>query len=542
MNQPADSANPTASSDHRRLPESDVLIIGAGLLGLAVARALTRFAPGIAITILEQHPTVPGTPSGRRAGVIHSGIFNPPGTQRAHVARAGRSALQRFARETSLPMERCGKLLVAATTDQRDRLADLAANADALGVRAQRLDAAGIRDREPAVAGIAGLWLEDAGIIDYRAVTQALAEDVRLAGARFITGARVADVEPPPAGSTGPSLIAVTTADGDRFTARGLIACCGRSSDHMARLAGVETDVRVATFRSEYHQLRESASSLCRHLIYPVPGADATSIGVHLARRLDGRVECGPGAVLAVDPDQALDDPNDGRLASAISLRGVRRRIGRRWRGGVADVRPTCSRRTLLRELQGLVPAIGLDDLEPAPAGIRSHAVDPDGALVHELVVAEGPASVHVLNPPSPAATSAFAVGEAIAERVLAGPWATTRSTPVPPTARRRMPAPDAATPSGSTAGTSANATAETNNEAATEPTAPATTAQTTGARESTVNVMASASALASATASVPAPPSIAPPPASPSPPPNAPPSIAPPNPEVRAAPERSGS
>lgn len=428
------------------LPESDVLILGAGMVGLAVARALTRFAPGIAITVLERHEAIPGPPVGRRAGVIHSGIFTAPGTERAHLGRAGRAALQRFAQEASVPMERCGKLIVATTVQQRERLAEYESRAAALGVRAQRLDAAGIREREPAVTGIGGLLLEDAGIIDYPAVIRALSEDVHLAGGRVVTGADVVAIEgTDPAGADRPatSRVSVTTADGRTFTARGMIACCGRTGDRIADLAGVETDIRVATFRSEYHQLRESASSLCRHLIYPVPDADARFIGAHLARRPDGRVECGPGAILAVDPDDVDTELSAGRRSPAIALRGVRRRLGRRLRGGVPDVRPPCSRRALIRELQNLVPAIDLDDLEAAPAGIRAQAISADGNLMHELVVAEGPANLHVLNPPSPVATSALAVGETIAERALERPWARTRSTPRGG-ALATMPSPDA--------------------------------------------------------------------------------------------------
>ncbi|HET9209517.1 MAG TPA: L-2-hydroxyglutarate oxidase [Thermoanaerobaculia bacterium] len=391
----------------------DVAVAGGGLIGLATAMALS--AQGRRVAVLEAEERLAAHQSGHNSGVIHSGIYYKPGSLKAELCAAGSRALYRFCAEEGIAHERCGKLIVATSPEELPRLDELQRRGEANGLRGvRRLGPEEIREVEPHAAGIAALHVPETGIADYPAVARAYARRIEASGGRVLTGVRLTGVR-----RDGPGLrLEVKQAETSRgaLACRLLVNCAGLQSDRVARLCGATPDVRIFPFRGEYYDLAPERRSLVRGLIYPVPDPRFPFLGVHLTRRVDGSIEAGPNAVLALKRegyrwrDVALRD------AAAIAAWPGFWHLAARYLGiGVYEVRRSLSKGLFVRDLQRLVPEIDAAGVHRAGSGVRAQALDARGGLVDDFRIARSERAIHVLNAPSPGATASMPIGERIA-------------------------------------------------------------------------------------------------------------------------------
>ncbi|MBU7597617.1 L-2-hydroxyglutarate oxidase [Streptomyces sp. P38-E01] len=409
---------------HSPAYDADVLVVGAGIVGLATAYALTRARPGLRVTVLEKEAGPALHQTGRNSGVIHSGVYYRPGSLKARFAVRGAREMVEFCAERGIPHEVTGKLVVATDRTELPRLHALAQRGRENGIPVRELGPAQMREREPHITGLAAIEVASTGICDFGAVAGELARSAEAAGARLRYGAEVREIDRRE--SVG---VAVRTASpgqkddgtGPVLRARALVNCAGLGCDRIAALAGDEPSARIVPFRGEYYHLREERAELVRGLVYPVPDPAFPFLGVHLTRGIDGRVHLGPNAVPAL-----AREGYDRRTVSASDLVESLRRPGawqlarRHWRYGAGELRRSLSRRAFTEAVRRLLPEVTEADLRPAPAGVRAQAVLRDGTLVDDFLIEEGPHTVHVLNAPSPAATASLPIGRAVAERVLA--------------------------------------------------------------------------------------------------------------------------
>lgn len=382
------------------------VVVGSGIVGLAVAARMAR--RGHAVTVLEKEDSLAAHQTGRNSGVVHSGLYYAPGSHKARMSRAGARSMQRFAREQGVPVEVCGKLVVAVDDSELPRLHRLAERAVANEVPARLIDASEARDYEPHARCVAALRVEATGIIDYRQVCEALAEQVRSCGGdvlldHALLGAR-----------TQNSKVRIRTSAGN-MTADALVVCGGLQADRLARACGLEPEARIVPFRGEYVELTEQASPLVRGLIYPAPDPRFPFLGVHLTRGVHGTVHGGPNAVLALAREgYRWRDVNLEDVVDSLTWPGLWRLGAHNVGTGAHEVARSVSRRLFARSLARLVPEIREDDLLPSPAGVRAQALRRDGQLVDDFLVQTAPRQVHVLNAPSPAATSALEIARHI--------------------------------------------------------------------------------------------------------------------------------
>jgi L-2-hydroxyglutarate oxidase LhgO len=395
---------------------TSVGVVGAGLVGLAVGRALA--GRGAEVTVFEKEPDLALHQSGHNSGVVHSGIYYPPGSLKALLCRRGVGLLKDFCAEHGLPYQEIGKVVVARTELERERLRDIQGRAERNGVPGVRwLDQAELAEIEPHVAGVAALHSPTTAIVDYRAVARALAADIRAAGGQVLLSTAVTGIRPGPDGS-----VTVRAGEGEHRLDR-LVVCAGLQSDLVARLAGDAADPRIVPFRGEYYRLRPERTDLVRGLVYPVPDPAYPFLGVHFTPRVDGSVDIGPNAVLATAREgYRRRDVVPGELAAVLRSPGARRLFRRHWRAGLYELAGSVSKRTYIARAREYVPALTVADVVPAPAGVRAQAVDPDGSLVDDFRISHlGPVTA-VRNAPSPAATSCLAIAEHVLDRVTAQP------------------------------------------------------------------------------------------------------------------------
>ncbi len=382
-------------------------------MGLSTAYHLLLAKPGASLRVLEKEPRVAMHQSTRNSGVIHTGIYYKPGSYKARLCVEGRKALVSFAQKHSVSHSICGKLIVATQESQRDQLNTLHTRAINNGVQTTILTAEGIKEREPHVTGIAGLWVPDAGVIDFAGLAQALVNEITRLGGEVVTGATVQA-----ATRSGDGWLVEGTFD--LTLARYVVNCAGLHCDRIARMFGERTEGRIVPFRGEYYVLRPEAQKLCKTLIYPVPDPRFPFLGVHFTRRFDGSVECGPNAVLALAREgYSWSDISPRDLFRMARFGGFRKLIAKHWKMGVGEMYRSLSKPAFLRALQELVPDVKDEDLLPAGSGVRAQFVRPDGSLEEDFAFKQSPDVLHVLNAPSPAATSCLAIGAEIARRSL---------------------------------------------------------------------------------------------------------------------------
>lgn len=392
--------------------DCDVAVIGAGIVGLAVARELLRRRPGLRLIVLERESEVGSHQTGHSSGVIHAGIYYEPGSLKARLCVEGARELYAYCDDRGIPATRSGKVIVALDAREVPRLDELERRARANGVaRLRRLDAAGLEAVEPHARWVAALHSPETGVVDFARVARALADDVREAGGAIATGCGVEHVE-----RRGRRLRLHHS--GGEASASGAIFCAGAWADRLAVAAGAPADPRIVPFRGAYLRLRPERRDLVRSLIYPVPDPRLPFLGVHLTRDAKGEVLIGPTALIAAArAGYRPADVSFRDLAQTIAWPGTLRMARRWWRTGLVELRHAASRRSLARAAARYVPAIEVEDVLPAFAGVRAQALARDGTLVDDFVVSETERALHVRNAPSPAATSALALARVIADR-----------------------------------------------------------------------------------------------------------------------------
>jgi L-2-hydroxyglutarate oxidase LhgO len=388
-------------------------VVGAGIIGLAVARRLAELEPGADITVLEKEPDIALHQTGRNSGVVHAGIYYTPGSLKAQLCRRGVGLLRKYCAERSVPVEECGKLVVAVDDSELGRLRELERRAQANAVPGVRwLDAGELREIEPHAAGVAALHSPTTAITDYRAVARAFRDDVIAAGGSVRLGAEVTAIH-----ASGDSARVLA---GDEHVFDRLVICAGLQSDRLARIAGDELEPVIIPFRGEYYRLAPRRDELVRGLLYPVPDPQYPFLGVHFTRRLGGAVDVGPNAVLALAREgYRRRDVKPADVASTLRSRGFRRLARRHWRMALRELRGSLLKDAFASDARRYVPALETSDLVRAPAGVRAQALDPDGSLVDDFRIRRIGCVTAVRNAPSPGATSCMAIAEHIASEVL---------------------------------------------------------------------------------------------------------------------------
>ncbi|HTY93226.1 MAG TPA: L-2-hydroxyglutarate oxidase [Steroidobacteraceae bacterium] len=395
----------------------DYCVVGGGIVGLATAYELLRQRPGCSLVLLEKEPSLAAHQTGHNSGVIHAGVYYAPGSLKARLCRAGNTETRQFCAEHGIAVEICGKLIVATTPVEVQRLDELRERCRLNAIATEDVRGADLAALEPRITGLAALRVPSTGIVDYKRVSAALGDEIVRRGGTIRTGSRVCTMV------ESSEQVDIALADGEVIQATRLIACAGLQSDRLARAAGVRTALRIIPFRGEYFRLPPEKSQIVRHLIYPVPDPSLPFLGVHLTRMIGGYVTVGPNAVLGFAREGYRNFSFDLRdTVETLRFPGTWRVLRRHWRSALDELQGSASRRRYLAACRKYCPALELSDLQPYPAGIRAQAVLPDGTLVHDFMFADTPRMVHVLNAPSPAATAALPIARTIVARALGQP------------------------------------------------------------------------------------------------------------------------
>jgi (S)-2-hydroxyglutarate dehydrogenase len=393
----------------------DVAIAGGGIVGLATGLKLLERAPGLSVVILEKETEVAAHQTGHNSGVIHSGLYYKPGSEKAKTCVEGRRLLVEFCRRHEIPHEICGKLVVATKESELPALAGLERRAGENGLLGVRtLAPAEFRKIEPHAAGLRALHVPDTGIVDYRAVSAKFAEVIASAGGRVRTAARVTAL------SSSKSAVRIV-AGGEEIEAGLAVNCGGLQSDRLARLDGARPGMRIVPFRGDYHRLVPARAGLVKHLIYPVPDPRFPFLGVHFTRMIGGGAEAGPNAVPALAREGYTRTSFDFRDAwETFTYPGFWRLATRHMGMGLGEIHRAFSKRAFVKALQRLMPDLRGEDLEEGGSGVRAQALLPDGRLEDDFRIVTHGRAIHVLSAPSPAATASLAIGDRIAARVIA--------------------------------------------------------------------------------------------------------------------------
>ena len=391
--------------------KESIAIVGGGIVGLATAYRLLERFPDASVTVLEKEPGVGRHQSSHNSGVLHCGLYYKPGSRRARLAVRGIRQMIEFHQRHGIRHEVCGKVVVATAEEELPRLQALFARGQQNGLQGLRLlGPEELHEIEPHAAGLQAIHVPEEGIADYPRVCEVLVEEIHQRGGAVLTEAQVTGIR----------------RDGKRWmlqhaagetTADFLITCAGLHSDRVAALTGRLREVRIVPFRGEYYTIKPERQHLARHLIYPVPDPQFPFLGVHYTRMIRGGVEAGPNAVLAFSREgYTKSDVRVGDLVDALAFSGLRKFLLKYKKMAWSEMRRSFSKELFCATLQRLVPEIRPEDLAPGGSGVRAQAMSPDGSLVDDFHFVEGPGEIHVVNAPSPGATSSLAIGEEIAE------------------------------------------------------------------------------------------------------------------------------
>jgi L-2-hydroxyglutarate oxidase LhgO len=391
-----------------------LVVVGGGILGVAVARLLASEDSGADVVLLEKEAVLASHQSAHNSGVVHAGVYYAPGSLKARLCRRGGELLRELCTQQGLAYTACGKVVIARDSREIDALQRLAERASANGVPGLRwLDESELRAIEPHAAGVAALHSPTSAIVDFAAVTRCLAEQFAASGGTIRTSAAVRAITAVPGGA------AVVLAGGERIAADRVVVCAGLQADRLARASGEPAGPRIVPFRGEYWRLRPERGGLVRGLIYPVPDPSLPFLGVHLTRKVGGEVWIGPNAVLALAREGYRRRTWRSRdIAETLAWPGTWRMMARHWRAGLGELHRSASKRAFVDDARRYVPELRRRDLERAPAGVRAQALDRDGTLVDDFVVASAGHVVWVRNAPSPGATAALAIAEELCSRL----------------------------------------------------------------------------------------------------------------------------
>ena len=392
----------------------DVCIVGGGIVGLATAWQLTHLLPDLKILVLEKESAVASHQTGRNSGVLHSGIYYKPGSQKAINCRTGKLELQAFCEKYAIDHDICGKVIVAVNENELQALDRIHERGLANQVRCEMIDQERLRELEPHAAGIRAIHVPETGIVNYRQVCNRLVELLTAQGCQIENNAKVISIQPKKNGFVS------IESTWQTISARLLVNCAGLYSDRITSLAGDRPTAKIIPFRGEYFLLKPEAQSLCKNLIYPVPDAEFPFLGVHFTRMIEGGVECGPNAVFAFAREGYHRTTINVRdLAESLTYSGFLRLACNHWKMGCGEMWRSISKAAFVRALQRLMPEIESKHLVPAPSGVRAQAVLPSGSMVDDFLITESDNAIHVNNAPSPAATAALSIGRIVSDRIV---------------------------------------------------------------------------------------------------------------------------
>jgi L-2-hydroxyglutarate oxidase len=394
------------------MQEFDCIVIGGGIVGLAVAWTILERKPEVRIAVLEKEDGWARHQTGRNSGVIHSGIYYKPGSLKAKLCREGNQRIVEFCQQHGIPYEPCGKVIVATKPSEIPLLDALFERGLANGLTVKRLTASQVLEIEPHVRCLAGIQVPSTGIVDYASVSRKLAELVAIGGGELRLGTKVLRFR-----ADGQKLILETSKE--PLSARWVINCAGLHSDRVAKLARVNPGARIVPFRGEYYELKPERRRLVTNLIYPVPDPRLPFLGVHFTRMIDGSVHAGPNAVLSLKREGYHRTSFDWRdFMDTMTYVGFWRLAAKYAGSGLEEMHRSISKKAFVRSLQQLIPEITEQDLIPGESGVRAQALRPDGGLVDDFLIINSPSAIHVCNAPSPAATASLEIGRAIAEQI----------------------------------------------------------------------------------------------------------------------------
>lgn len=392
----------------------DYVIIGGGIVGLSTAYNIKLQNPKLNVAIIEKESHLAAHQTGHNSGVIHSGIYYKPGSLKAKNCIKGYNMLIDFCNTNEIPFELCGKLIVATSENELPELNKLYKRGLENGLdKISLLSAAEAKEIEPNVNVVKAIKVPYTGIIDYTLVAEKLAELFIKLGGEVFTGHKVEAIK------TFYNWSEIVTAQ-KTFTSVSYINCAGLYSDKIAGLTEKKLDTRIIPFRGEYYMLKPEKRNLVKHLIYPVPDPNFPFLGVHFTRMIDGRVEAGPNAVLAFKREgYKMSDVDIEELFESLTWPGFQKVMLKYYKTGLGEFYRSFSKAAFTKALQRLIPAVQEDDLIPAEAGVRAQACDKFGGLIDDFKIIESSGAIHILNAPSPAATSSLSIGKTIAKMAL---------------------------------------------------------------------------------------------------------------------------
>jgi len=388
------------------LEQFDITLIGGGIIGVSTALAIKTINPGARVILIEKETGFATHQTGHNSGVVHAGVYYEPGSLKADFCKKGAKATMDFCKTHSIPFRQCGKLLVATTPEEMERMKALEKKCVINKIKTQTIDRHQLNKLEPSIFGLGALKIFSTAITDYTRITAKMADLFKAAGGIIKTGQAVTGIE------ESPEMVTIYIGQ-KKLCTRYIIACGGLMADRIALMMGIKIDFMILPFRGEYYRLPNRLSKIVSHLIYPIPDPDLPFLGVHLTPMIDGYVTVGPNAVMGFKREGYdrfnLDLPDTGQM---LSFPGFWKVIGRHLGSGISEWIDSAYKPGYLKRIKKYCPGLTLEDLAPHPAGIRAQAVKKDGTLVHDFLFAETRRSLHVCNAPSPAATSAIPIGE----------------------------------------------------------------------------------------------------------------------------------
>jgi (S)-2-hydroxyglutarate dehydrogenase len=392
----------------------DVVIIGAGIVGLATAYQILVKNKQLKVALLDKENAVAQHQTGHNSGVIHSGIYYKPNSLKAQNCKKGYDLLLDFCKENDIAYDLCGKVIVATKESEKESLNDIfkrGVENGLIGIR--KITREEVKEIEPHVTSVEGVWVPQTGIIDYKDVSIKLLERFNTEGGQFFPNNKVKEVR------YDTSSVTVVT-DKQEFIARTMINCAGLFSDKVAKYTDKNIDIKIIPFRGEYYELKKEKEYLVKNLIYPVPNPDFPFLGVHFTRMIHGGIEAGPNAVLAFKREgYSRWQINLPELFETLVYPGFRKMASQYWDEGMMEMKRSFSKKLFVKALQGLIPEIQYDDVTRAGAGVRAQACNTEGGLLDDFSITESKFVINVLNAPSPAATSSLSIGETLAEMVI---------------------------------------------------------------------------------------------------------------------------
>ena len=390
----------------------DFVVIGGGIVGLSAAREILIKYPSASLVLLEKEKKLSTHQTGHNSGVIHSGIYYKPGSFKAKFARAGNQSMLAFCQQHGIAHDICGKVIVATKPEELTQLENLYQRGVQNQLNIKHISKAELNEIEPHVAGLSGIQVSAAGIVNYSEVCEKLAQLLTVLGGEVKMDHKVSAIKEPR------DRVIVETNQG-AIEAKHLINCAGLYSDRVANMGNAKTDVKIIPFRGEYFELKADKRYLVKHLIYPVPNPNFPFLGVHFTRMIGGHVEAGPNAVLALAREGYKKTDVDLRdLMEVLCYRGFWTLSARYWKEGYEEIVRSWSKAAFVNSLQTLIPEITADDLIPAEAGIRAQGLKPNGDLVDDFHIVQNKRALHVCNAPSPAATASIEIGRHIANKI----------------------------------------------------------------------------------------------------------------------------